>query len=239
MRQFVLEVWGDFACFTRPEAKVERLSYPVMTPSAARGLLDAIYAKPLEFRWQVTRIEVLNPIQFMPLRRNEVKEKISINAVKKAMKEGEMDPIIADATKEFIGNDQKGRTQRQTIALRDVRYRLYAHIEPRPGFQMKLKGLEEQAFRRMSTGKCYYQPYFGCKEFVAYFDTAISEKQPIDKDLTIGWMIYDVFDLDKVNVDDTEESPFISVFWAELRRGVLEVPVWDSDDIRKRTDVLV
>lgn len=143
---------GDFACFTRPEAKVERLSYQVMTPSAARGILDAIYAKPQEFSWRIDQIEVLNPIQFIPLRRNEVKDKISANEVKKAMKGGDLAPIIVDGTKEMLGTDAKGRTQRQTIALKDVRYRITAHIEPREGFPGRLSDLENQAQRRIEKG---------------------------------------------------------------------------------------
>ena len=163
MRSFVIEVWGDLACFTRPEAKVERLSYPVITPSAARGIFDAIYSKPIEFTWRIDKIEVLKPIQFIALRRNEVKHKISDTAVKQAMKGKEMMPIVADGTIDLVGSDQKGRTQRQTIALKDVRYRIHAHIVPRSGFQDKLKGIEEQAWRRIQSGKCFYQPYFGCR----------------------------------------------------------------------------
>jgi len=134
MRTFVLEVWGDYACFTRPEFKVERFSYPVMTPSAARAIFDAVY---LEFTkatpkqpamyWQVERIEVLKPVRYIALMRNEVKEKISESNVKKWMRDpSKLEPIYADATKDDTGQDTKGRTQRQTIALKNVRYRLHA-----------------------------------------------------------------------------------------------------------------
>jgi len=228
VRQFVVEVWGDFACFTRPEAKVERLSYQVMTPSAARGILDAIYAKPQEFSWRIDQIEVLNPIQFIPLRRNEVKDKISANEVKKAMKGGDLAPIIVDGTKEMLGTDAKGRTQRQTIALKDVRYRITAHIEPREGFPGRLSDLENQAQRRIEKGKCYYQPYLGCKEFVAYFEFSDNTRKPIQKDLEIGWMVFDVFDLDRI-----DGRPYISLFWAVLQNGVLKVPDWNSNLVRK------
>jgi CRISPR-associated protein Cas5d len=231
MRQFVMDVWGDLACFTRPEAKVERLSYPVMTPSAARGVFDAIYSKPSEFGWRIDRIEVMNPIQFLALRRNEVKEKIRLSGVQKAMSGGEMQLIVSDATKDMVGNDQQGRTQRQTIALKDVRYRLHAHIEPRPGFASRLRGIEAQAERRIGTGKCFYQPYLGCREFVAFFAPSEGDGSPIDMTMTIGWMVYDVFDLDAVT--DGASEPFISLFWAEMKHGVVEVPPWDSEGVRK------
>lgn len=230
MKQFVLEVWGDFACFTRPEAKVERLSYPVPTPSAARGILDAIYAKPVEFSWRVDKIEVLNPIQFIALRRNEVKEKISHNQVRRVMRGtlSELEPIIVDGTREMLGTDQRGRTQRQTVALKNVHYRIYAHIEPREKFRNQLISLEAQATRRIENGKCFYQPFFGCKEFVAYFELGKSDKRPIETDLEIGWMLYDVFDLDNLI-----QEPYVSLFWGELKNGVLEIPTWDSDRVKK------
>ncbi|PKO21857.1 MAG: type I-C CRISPR-associated protein Cas5, partial [Chloroflexi bacterium HGW-Chloroflexi-1] len=195
MQTFVVEVWGDFACFTRPETKVERFSYPVMTPSAARGVLDAIYAKPEEFGWRIDRIDVLNPIKFIALRRNEVKEKINANAVKKGMTGGDGPIILCDATQATTGSDMMGRTQRQTMALRDVRYRIHAHIHPRPGAEGRPRALEEQAARRITGGKCFYQPYLGCREFVAYFEPAHAEVQPVAESVDIGWMLYDVFDL--------------------------------------------
>ena len=227
MKKFILEVWGDFACFTRPETKVERFTYPVITPSAARGVLDAIYAKPLEFCWRVDRIEVLNPIKFIPLKRNEVKERMPSISDSIMKKGGEFASIIADDT----GNDQKGRTQRQTIALKDVRYRIYAHIELRKGFDTKRKCIEEQAERRISNGKCYYQPYFGCREFVAYFEFAEDDKPTNGENLDIGFMLYDVYDLNKVIIDNA--PPFISLFKAALKNGVLEIPHWDSEFVRK------
>lgn len=227
MREFVLETWGDFACFTRPETKVERFSYPVITPSAARGVLDAIYAKPLEFCWRIDKIEVLNPIKFIPLKRNEVKDRMPSISESIINKGGEFPIIIADDT----GNDQKGRTQRQTIALKDVRYRIHAHILPRRGFEKCLAAIEDQANRRITKGKCYYQPYFGCREFVAYFEFAEGGKPAIEDCLDIGFMVYDVYNLDKVIVD--KAPPFISLFKAELKNGILEIPHWDSELVKK------
>lgn len=232
MNTIVVEVWGDFACFTRPETKVERFSYPVMTPSAARGILDAIYAKPLEFSWRISRIEVLNPIQFIALRRNEVKEKINEKAILSFLKRGgEFEPIVVDATKNTTGTDAKGRTQRQTIALKNVHYRIHAHIKPRPGFTDKQRAFEEQAIRRISKGKCFYQPYLGCREFVGYFALAEDNKETISDTMDIGLMVYDVYDLDKVETDIA--SPFISLFRAKLINGSMEVPPWDSDLVIK------
>lgn len=151
-----LEVGGFLACFARPEMKVERFSYPVITPSAARGIFDAIYVKPSEFRWQITRVEVLRPISYLALRRNEIKEKVNVNLVGR-WREGqeEPEPLWADGDRDLTGSDQKGRTQRQTMALKDVRYRLHALIRPWPGHEDKQQRLEAQFRRRAATGKCF------------------------------------------------------------------------------------
>lgn len=228
MREFIIDVWGDFACFTRPETKVERFSYPVMTPSAARGIMDAIYSKPVEFGWRISKIEVMNPIKFIALRRNEVKEKISESAVKKAEKGREAPFIIAD----YAGKDKsKGRTQRQTIALKDVRYKIHAYIKPRHGFEGKIRAFEEQAARRIESGKCFYQPYFGCREFAAYFSPSANDEKPISYSMDLGYMVYDVFNIDEVVIDTARA--FISVFKAELKNGMLDIPSWDSPLVKK------
>ena len=226
----VLEVWGELACFSRPELKVERFSYPLITPSAARGVYDAIYCKPSEFRWQVTRIEMLAPPSYIALRRNEVKEKASEAAILKWMRgKAPPEPIWAD------GNaGEKGRTQRQTMALRNVRYRLHAEIRPWPGFEPRLQGMEMQFRRRAATGKCVYQPYFGCREFPAYFDLVAPEAAgdaPVKWDSDVGWMLYDVFDLSRPG--DCASGPAISLFQAAVHAGVLEVPPYESDAVRK------
>src|ERR1039458_10228332 len=156
----VLEVWGDFACYSRPELKVERFSYPLPPPSAVRGVFEAIYAKPEEFRWQVERVEVLATPSYIALRRNEVKEKASVAAVERWAKgQKAPEPIWADG-----GGDEKGRTQRQTMALLNVRYRLHATIRPWPGFEGQLAAFEAQFRRRAEAGKYFYQPYLGCRE---------------------------------------------------------------------------
>ena len=238
----VLEVWGDLACFTRPELKVERFSYPVITPSAARGIYDAIYCKRTEFRWQITRIDILAYPHYIALRRNEVKDKISIKSVQRWMEQKEEpQPLIADGTPEELGTDQKGRTQRQTMALKNVHYYLYAHVHPWPGFEHNLIALEAQFRRRASHGKCIYQPYFGCREFPAYFqllDIDINNKpeKSIPVNMDIGLMLYDVFDLSVPGKPlDTEinDSPYISLFRAEIKNNVMIVPDYDSEWVLK------
>lgn len=230
----VLEVWGDFACFSRPELKVERFSYPCITPSAARGIFDAIYAKPVEFRWQIGRIEVLRRPAFLALRRNEVKDTVNVNAVFDWMNgKREPEPIWADGDRELLGTDEKGRTQRQTMALKDVRYRLHAEIRPWPGFENRQTALEAQFRRRAERGKCFYQPFLGVREFPAFFrlveDGAPSE--PFALDLDLGLMLYDVFDLSRPG--KSSDAPAVSLFRARLQNGVLEVPDYASPDVIK------
>ncbi len=229
----VIEVWGDFACFSRPELKVERWSYPCPTPSAARAIFEAVYAKPnkdptqAQFRWQVTRVELLKPPTYIALRRNEVADVVSTVNVKKWMKgTAAPTPLMAD--------DGGNRQQRQTMALRDVRYRLHARIVPWPGFEGKRAALDAQFRRRASQGKCVWQPYLGCREFVAFFNLVEDpvEKPPVVAyDQDVGFMVYDVFDLSRANGSDA--PPFISLFRAVIRGGVLEVPDWDDPAVRK------
>lgn len=232
MKTFKVDVWGDFACFSRPESKVERFSYPVINPSAARGVLDAIYSKNIEFYWQIDRVEILKPIKYIALKRNEVKNKISPRAVAKAMKGDDFQPVFVDATTESAGSDQVGRTQRQTMALRDVKYCIHAHIVPRLEFEGQLPSLESQFERRLQSGKCFAQPYFGQREFVAYFAPA-EGKQPIEHNQSLGHMVYDVFDLDVTSTDNG--TPFISLFEAEIVGGKLEVPPWNDSRVKKPT----
>jgi len=233
-RRHTLEVWGDFACFTRPEMKVERYSYPCPTPSAARGIFEAVYFKP-QFRWQVDRIEILSEIAYIGLRRNETKEKISEAEVKKWMRgRAAPKPILADGDPDLTGSAGKGRTQRQTMALRNPRFRITAHIVPRPGCEEQQAAYDAQFVRRASLGKCFYQPAFGCREFAAFFKwipEGEASQPPRDHTEDLGWMVYDVFDLDRVN--DHSAPPFITLFRAKIEHGVLEVPPYDSPEVRK------
>ncbi len=172
-----LEIWGDLACFTRPELKAERVTYDVPTPSALRGILDAIYSRPASFYWQINRIEVLRPIRHFQLVRNEVSQKAG--------------RISFSATDEGI------RLQRSTVALRDVHYRVAASLRLREGCTVSAEALYAQARRRIQGGKCYYQPSLGCREFVAYFSESDEDSLPIPEDRDLGLMVYDVFDIRK------------------------------------------
>ena len=202
----------------------------------ARGIYDAIYCKPnrdpgrAEFRWQLTKVEVLALPSYIALRRNEVKEEASTASVRKWMKgTAEPEPIFADAT-----SGEKGRTQRQTMALKDVRYRLHARVHPWPGHEQRLAGLEAQFRRRAAHGKCIYQPYFGCREFPAYFELVEPDGpsvQPVDWDADLGLMLYDVFDLSRPGTSDS--SPRMSLFRATVSGGVLGVPDYHSEDVLK------
>jgi CRISPR-associated protein Cas5d len=226
-------VYGPLACFTRPEMKVERMSYPVMTPSAARGILEAILYKP-EFRWRVKRIHVLKPVQFISLRRNEVKEKApGLRTINGWMRGKPFRPIFADATKEEAGDDKHGRTQRNTVALKDVKYVIEAEVvQVRPGQEYGPTKYYECFERRVGKGQCFTQPVFGCREFAAYFEPAppkeqIQEERIKDpKEMDLGWMLYDVFDLDAQN--DGYAKPFITLTRATLKEGVFEVEDWKA-----------
>ena len=242
LKTHILKVWGDLACFTRPEMKVERFSYPVITPSSARGIFDAIYCKSKEFRWQITKIELLSQPSYIALRRNEVKDKISEKVVTSWMGgKKAVEPIWADGDKSLTGYDTKGRTQRQTMALKDVCYRLHAKIIPRSGFENQIQGLEAQFRRRASKGKCIYQPYLGCREFPAYFELIDNEENltsPLSIDMeNLGWMLYDVFDLDNIYTPDTWEKEnhnlSISLFKPVIKSGIMNVPYYDSDEVHK------
>ena len=238
-RKHILEVWGDLACFTRPEMKVERFSYPVITPSAARGIFDAIYWEGIRdgtsmrpyFHWQVERIEVLEMPRYIALRRNEVKGRVPGKATLNKWIKGteNPEPLWAD------GNDETtGRTQRQTMALKNVRYRLTAHIVPKPEFSAQIIKYDEVFDRRAKHGKCFQQPFFGCSEFPAFFEYMQQGKPrnptaPFDQH--IGWMLYDVFDLRRDVVKD--DKPFISLFDATVVNGVLEVPPFESEKVKK------
>jgi CRISPR-associated protein Cas5d len=240
-RDQILDVWGDLACFTRPEFKVERFSYPIITPSAARGIYDAIYCKPnknrnkAEFSWRITKIEILSVPEYISLRRNEVKEKVPSEFTISKWMDGTRapEPIWADGMSNETGTDQKGRTQRQTMALKNVHYRLHAFINPWGNFNNHLSAMEAQFRRRASQGKCFYQPFFGCREFPAYFELVEQETpvtNPIHFNMDIGWMVYDVFDLSKPG--NNESHPSISLFHATVIDGILVIP-----DYRNKNEV--
>lgn len=181
-----LRVWGDYACFTRPEMKAERVSYDVMTPSAARGILEAIHWKPA-ILWKIDHIHVIKPIRFDSIRRNEVEGKVSVNNVKKALKGTEFD------LHQYITEE---RQQRATLLLRDVEYIIEAHFEmtDRAG-EGDNPGKHCEIFkRRARDGQCYMRPYFGCREFPVNFELLEEEipKSVIVGEQDLGWMLWDI-----------------------------------------------
>lgn len=208
-----LKIWGDYACFTRPEMKTERVSYDVITPSAARAILEAIYWKP-SIRWIVDRIHVLAPIRFMNIKRNEVAGKLSLRNVQQAMK----DPSIALAL--FVEED---RVQRAAMILRDVCYGIEAHFEY-TGADDNSNGKHLDTFnRRASNGRCFTQPYLGCREFSANFELVDHfPKSPLPGRQDLGWMLHDIDFLDDMQA---------KFFRAEMIDGVIEVPPFQTKEL--------
>ena len=183
-----LHVWGPDACFTRPEMKVERVSYDVMTPSAARGILEAIHWKPA-IRWVVTRIHVLWPIKFQSVRRNEVGAKVPAGSVRSAMKTGEPHRLGLRVDEE--------RQQRATIALRDVAYVIEARFERTAKWGSDdSEGKHLDMFnRRARSGQCFHRPCLGVREFAADFALVEGEMPPstlVERERDFGWMLHDI-----------------------------------------------
>lgn len=221
-KEFCLEVWGNYACFTRPELKVERVSYDVITPSAARAIFEAIFWKPA-IRWEVTKIEVLNPIKWTNIRRNEV-------------------GAVASPKKPAIYIEEK-RQQKSSLLLKDVHYRIWAklvfipkhkrgkapftdndteHNDENPG---KYNAMFE---RRASKDQCFNQPYLGTREFSASFRLVNNEEpmlEPIKENRELGIMFYDI-DYES----DGQERMF---FRARMEEGVIIVPNKDSEEVLK------
>lgn len=210
-----LKVWGKYACFTRPEMKVERVSYDVMTPSAARGILEAIYWKP-SITWIIDRIHVLNPMRFDNIRRNELARKLAVGTVKKAMNDSRSPVEI------FIEDD---RQQRAAMVLRDVCYVIEAHFDFN-GDEDNLPAKHKDIFeRRARKGKCFHQPYFGCREFPASF-VLIEGDVPNSKlsgNQDLGWMLHDI---------DFENNMEAKFFRAGMRDGVIDVPPFHGEEVK-------
>lgn len=201
-----VHVWGDFACFTRPEMKVERVSYPVMTPSAARGVLESIFWKP-EIRWLVEEIRVLKPIRYFSILRNEVNSRQSARAATSWQQQGGGFDAAAD------------RAQRHTLALRDVAYVIVARIELRAHADADPAKYRDQFRRRVQSGRCFATPYLGCREFSAHFGPTNGTEQPIDLTDELGPML-----LDLAYSSDRSGLGKPRFFNARLERGVLRVP---------------
>lgn len=229
---FCIEVWGDFALFTRPEMKVERVSYPVITPSACRAIFEAILWKPA-IEWQIKRVEILSPIKWLSVRRNEVGTKLSTRNAQSMMNgKGKNDyAIIID----------DNRQQRASLLLKDVRYRIYADfaMTDKAGKSDNRVKFVQMFERRAKKGQCFYQPYLGCREFSAHFEYVELRKDnqpkfedikqnimPIAENQDMGYMLYD---LDFSNVD--EPQPMF--FHAKMNDGVILIPEKASHEVRR------
>lgn len=214
-----LEVWGEYACFSRPELKTERVSYDVITPSAARGLIEAIYWHP-GIQWTIDRIIVCNPIRFTNIRRNEVKATVSARAVHTVMEHG---------TGELFLSSSENIQQRAALVLRDVRYVIEAHFDMTANAAPSDNSgkFQDIAKRRIRKGQFYHQPYFGCREFPANFRLC-ETIPPCPGDLLgerdLGLML---LDLDYTNPENIQPMFFRAV----LHNGVLEVPQLDSEGV--------
>lgn len=218
-----LMVWGERACFTRPEMKVERVSYDVITPSAARGILEAIHWKPA-IRWVVDRIQVLKPIRFESIRRNEVGGKLSAVNVRKAMRAGRIDGLVS-----LVEED---RQQRATTLLRDVTYVIEAHFEltDRAGTD-DTEGKHLDIFnRRTRKGQCFHAPCLGVREFPASFQLLEegSVAPEVDASLRgerdLGWMLLDI---------DFAADMTPHFFRALMRDGLIEVPPFRAAEVKE------
>ena len=207
MRKLCLEIWGDYALFSRPEMKVERVSYDVITPSAARGIMEAIYWHP-GIRYEVTRIFVLNKIKFANIRRNEVSQKISKSNVEKFIKSKKGELYIATS---------RDRTQRFSMVLKDVHYVIEIQVETTEENLLKTYNILQ---RRLIKGQCYYTPYFGTREFSAHFklceDISKIETAYPNEVRDLGFMLYDMDYSNKKNI-----RPMF--FRAKMENGIINV----------------
>ncbi|MCR5394265.1 MAG: type I-C CRISPR-associated protein Cas5c [Bacteroidales bacterium] len=221
-KEFCLEVWGPIACFTRPELKVERVSYDVITPSAARAIFESIFWKPA-IHWQVTKIEVLNEIRWTSIRRNEV-------------------GAVASKTPIYI---EEKRQQKNTLMLRDVRYRIHALLQFIPKAKRKTEDLDLFADiehndenpgkynamfeRRAGNGQCFNQPYLGTRECAASFRLVKPEKEaleaPIQESRDLGIMLYDM------DFEANLKNPPAMFYRAQMENGIIIVPPKDSEEI--------
>ena len=204
-----VEVWGEYACFSRTELKVERVSYGVMTPSAARGLLEAIYWHP-GMKWNIDRIYVLSPIKMTSIRRNEVQSKVLASNVRAAMAGGK-NPLYISTSRDIV--------QRSSLVLQDVHYVIEAH------FTMTEKAAEcdnhgkfqDIMKRRLHRGQCFHQPYMGCREFPARFrEWEGGEIPAIEETRELGYMLWDLDFSDMANI-----QPLF--FRAKMVKGVLDL----------------
>lgn len=208
-----VKVSGEYACFSRPEAKVERFSYDVPTPSAARGILDAILWKP-EMRWHVLKVEVLKPIRFQAMKRNELQSKVQVSG-KNGVKAWMANP--ATYKPQAAGAGSEDATPRNTMALRDVAYIIHATpiVFHSNGGENSPKKYCEMFHRRVEKGQCFHTPALGCREFVAHFEPPSGDECPINETRDLGLMLYDII------FDDAGKKNRPVFFQAAINCGVV------------------
>ncbi len=220
-----LHVWGENACFTRPEMKVERVSYDVITPSAARGILEAIHWKPA-IQWVIDQIHILEPIRFESIRRNEVASKISARNITSAMNKGSTEDLF------IVADDGSERQQRAATILRQVGYIIEAHfVLTDKASETDNEGKHLDTFnRRARKGQCFHHPYLGTREFPAEFALLESDALPEsrlsenDKNKDFGWMLHDI---------DFVHNNTPNFFRAVMENGVIKVPPFYSNEVSK------
>jgi CRISPR-associated protein Cas5d len=209
-RMFRLRVFGENACFTRPEMKVERVSYDVITPSAARGIFEAVFWKPA-ICWKILRIDLLKPIKWESVRRNEVGKKV-VKPSGAHLRGG-----FCKSMGIFI---EKERQQRANLLLKNVDYVIHADfiMTNKAGVDENITKFEQMFARRASKGQCFHQPYFGCREFPVSFELLETEDMltaPIKISRDLGWMLYDM--------DYSGKEPVPQFFHAELTNGSIDL----------------
>ncbi|MDD4431635.1 MAG: type I-C CRISPR-associated protein Cas5c [Bacteroidales bacterium] len=213
MKDWCLEVWGEYACFTRPEMKVERVSYDIITPSAARAIFESILWKPA-IHWNITKIEVLNPIRWVSVRRNEVGKTIP------APTEKQMSGAVGAPMEIYIEDE---RQQRAGLFLKNVKYRIYGYFDfinhdstRSDETESKYAAMFE---RRARKGQCFHRPYLGCREFACDFrlveDCTEDQVQSIQKTADLGYMLYDM------NFNQDQSTPTPLFFRARLVNGTV------------------
>ena len=232
--EVAVDVWGKIAMFTSPESKIERVSYSVPTPSACRGILCSIYLKPIEFYYQIKRIEVMKPVKTIVIMTNESKTKIeSENPRPIYLTMGNMENLSC-------GRTGQG-TQRGNTYLKDVYYRITADIVKRPDApaRITIEGLYNQFNNRVKKGKCFRQPFLGTHECMAFFRMPDPDITPIRESRDLGYMLYDVFDITSNEKLDTSAEGNAdkvvrpSFYHAVMRNGIIEVPAWESPNRRR------
>lgn len=226
-RMVRVKVTGGYACFTRPDLKVERMTYPCMTPSAARGILDSILWKP-EFQWYVRKIIVLNPIRFATFKRNEINTKQS------------KIPIVVDEVDS--SGKPKYRAQRNSVVLRDVAYIIEASIyqkessaRNKPEKYIGRKGIDADHdgifIRRVKKGQCWRRPYLGTREFPAEFIEPHGKEEPLKETIPIGSMLFDIFYSEKGKPEP------VFFYDVAVRNGVLNCEVPENDKMMQSSHI--